>query len=189
VHLEARSAGGPCNSCYDACVTTSKAVSSTSARSRDEIDDVADVVLVASRALMGVSVRSIETVEDDLTLVQYRALVLIASHGQRNVSDLAEGLGVHPSTATRLCDRLVSKGFVHRVTSSESRREITLTVTPEARGLLRTVTARRRKEIIRIVERLTRDGRKQLRAAFIAFADAAGEVDLPDDAWKLGWSP
>ena len=170
----------------------SKAVSSTSARSRDDIDDiddVADVVLVASRALMGVSVRSIATVEDDLTLVQYRALVLMASHGEQNVSDLAEGLGVHPSTATRLCDRLVAKGLVHRVTSSESRREVTLTVTPAGRGLLRTVTARRRKEIIRIVERLTREERKQLRAAFNAFAEAAGEVDLPDDAWKLGWSP
>jgi DNA-binding MarR family transcriptional regulator len=167
----------------------SKAVSAPSPRSRDDIDDAADVVLVASRALMGVSVRSIETVEDDVTLVQYRALVLMASHGGQNVSDLAEGLGVHPSTATRLCDRLVAKGLVHRVTSSESRREITLTVTPAGRGLLRTVTARRRKEIIRIVERLTRDERRQLRVAFNAFAEAAGEIDLPDDAWKLGWSP
>jgi DNA-binding MarR family transcriptional regulator len=170
-------------------VAPSKSVSSTSGRNRDGIGDVADVVLVASRALIGVSVRSIATVEDDLTLVQYRALVLMASRGEQKVSDLAEGLGVHPSTATRLCDRLVAKNFVHRVTSSESRREITLTVTPAGRGVLRTVTARRRNEIIRIVERLSHEERKRLRTAFTAFAAAAGEIDLPDDAWKLGWSP
>lgn len=138
---------------------------------------------------MGVAVRSIEVVEDDLTLVQYRALVLLASRPEPNVSDLAEALGVHPSTATRLCDRLVAKGLVHRATSTESRREVTLTVTSTGRGLLRTVTGRRRKEISRIIERLPRDERRRLRAAFEAFANAAGEVTLPDDAWKLGWSP
>ena len=84
----------------------------------DDIDDVTNAVLIASRALIGVAVRSIAVVEDELTLVQYRALVLLVSPGQQNVSDLAEALGVHPSTATRLCDRLVAKGFVHRATST-----------------------------------------------------------------------
>lgn len=158
-------------------------------RGRDDVDSVTAAVLTASRALIGVAVRSIEVVEDDLTLVQYRALVLLASRPERKVSDLADALGVHPSTATRLCDRLVAKGFVHRATSAESRREITLTVTSTGRGLLRTVTGRRRKEIARIVERMPRDERKRLRAAFDAFANAAGEIALPDDAWKLGWSP
>ena len=156
---------------------------------REDIDDLTNAVLIASRALIGVAVRSIAVVEDELTLVQYRALVLLASPGQQNVSDLAEALGVHPSTATRLCDRLVAKSFVHRATSTESRREINLTVTPAGRGVLRAVTARRRKEITRIVERLPAAERKRLRAAFSAFAEAAGEIALPDDAWKLGWSP
>lgn len=156
---------------------------------REDIDDLTNAVLVASRALIGVAVRSIAVVEDELTLVQYRALVLLVSPGQQNVSDLAEALGVHPSTATRLCDRLVAKGLVHRATSTESRREINLTVTPAGRAMLRSVTARRRKEITRIVERLPAVERTRLRAAFHAFAEAAGEIALPDDAWKLGWSP
>lgn len=158
-------------------------------REREDIDDVADAVLTASRALMGVAVRSIAIVEDDLTLVQYRALVLLATRREQKPSDLAEALGVRPSTGTRLCDRLVAKGFVHRAPSRESRRQITLTVTPAGRALVRAVTARRRKEIIRIVERLPDDERKRLRVALGAFADAAGEIELPDDAWKLGWTP
>ena len=119
-------------------------------------------MLNASRALIGIAVRWIAVVEDDVTLVQYRALVLLTSHGEQNVSELAEALGVHPSTATRLCDRLVTKGLVSRVTSIESRREITLTVTPAGRGLVRAVTTRRRKEVTRVIEQLPKEARKQL---------------------------
>jgi DNA-binding MarR family transcriptional regulator len=167
---------------------TTRSTPATS-REREDIDDVTNAVLTASRALMGVVVRSIAIVEDNLTLVQYRALVLLATRGEQKPSDLAEALGVRPSTGTRLCDRLVAKGFVHRATSRESRRQITLTVTPAGRALVRAVTARRRKEIIRIVERLPDDERKRLRVALGTLADAAGEIALPDDAWKLGWTP
>ncbi len=137
---------------------------------------------------MGIAVRSIAVVEDDVTLVQYRALVLLTTRGDQNVSVLAEALGVHPSTATRLCDRLVAKDLVERATSTESRREIVLSVTPTGRAVVRAVSARRRKEVTRIVERLPRDERQRLRAVFGVFAEAAGEVELPDDAWKLGWT-
>jgi len=157
-------------------------------RARNEIDDVASAVLIASRALMGIAVRSIAAVEDEVTLVQYRALVLLTARGDQNVSDLAEALGIHPSTATRLCDRLVAKDLVGRTTSAESRREIVLTVTPAGRGIVRAVSARRRKEVTRIVERLPRDERQRLRDVFGVFAAAAGEAEFPDDAWKLGWT-
>ena len=50
-------------------------------------------------------------------------------------------LGIHPSTATRLCDRLVKKGLLDRVTSSESRRETNLTATTQGRALVRAVSA------------------------------------------------
>lgn len=159
-----------------------------SSRERADVEETASVVLTASRALMGVAVRSIAAVEDDVTLVQYRALVLMTSRGELNMSDLAEALGIHPSTATRLCDRLVAKDLVARVTSSESRRETSLSATPQGRGVVRAVSARRRKEVTRIVEQLPRRERELLRAAFGAFAIAAGEVALPDDAWRLGWT-
>jgi DNA-binding MarR family transcriptional regulator len=159
-----------------------------SGRERSEIDSTASVVLTASRALRGVAVRSIASVDDDVTLLQYRTLVLLVSRREPNVSDLAEALGIHPSTATRLCDRLVAKGLVDRVTSNESRREISLTATPAGRAVVRAVSARRRREVTRIVEQMARDERKRLCDAFTAFAVAAGEIALPDDAWKLGWT-
>lgn len=137
---------------------------------------------------MGVAVRSIAAVEDEVTLVQYRALVLLVSRGEQNVSDLADALGIHASTATRLCDRLVAKGYVGRVTSADSRRETTLSATNRARGLVRTVSTRRRREVTRIVEQLSVEERRKLRAAFDAFAAAAAEAAFPEDAWKLGWT-
>ena len=76
----------------------------------NDVDDVTSAVLTASRALLGIAVRSIALVEDE---VDARA---VPSVGAAGVSGPAEclgpgrGSGVHPSTATRLCDRLVAEG-------------------------------------------------------------------------------
>ena len=78
-------------------------------------------LLAASRALVGVAARSLGAIEDSITLPQYRALVLLASRGEENVGVLADALAIHPSTATRLCDRLARKGLIERNTSAESR--------------------------------------------------------------------
>jgi DNA-binding MarR family transcriptional regulator len=145
-----------------------------------------DATLVASRALVGVAARSLAGIEDTVTLVQYRALVLLGSHGAMNVGSLAEALVVHQSTATRLCDRLVHKGLASRKASSESRREVLVELTADGRALLRSVTTRRRREIEKILGHLSVAQRQSLVDALTTFAHAAGEV--PDDAWKLGWS-
>jgi DNA-binding MarR family transcriptional regulator len=149
-------------------------------------DDSIDAVLVASRALVGVAARSLAATEDTITLVQYRTLVLLGSRGEMKVGSVAVALNVHQSTATRLCDRLVAKGLVSRRTSEVSRREVFIALTPAGSALIRTVTTRRRREIAKIMDRLPRTERARLAEAFLAFADAAGEV--PDEAWKLGWT-
>jgi len=173
--------------CYTWPVAGAKSAA-TGGRGGSDVEEVADFLLAASRALMGIAVRSVASVEDDVTLVQYRVLVLLTSRGEQNVSELADAIGVHPSTATRLCDRLVAKELVHRAPSSESRREVVLAITPSGRALVRTVTNRRRREMVRVLERCSRDDRRRLRSAFELFAAAAGELELPDDGWKLGWA-
>ena len=44
--------------------------------------DSVDAVLVASRVLVGVAARSLAAIEDTITLVQYRTLVLLASRAR-----------------------------------------------------------------------------------------------------------
>ena len=53
-------------------------------------------------------------VEDTVTLTQFRALVIIASRGPLHLAALADAMGVHPSNATRACDRLVAAGLLDR---------------------------------------------------------------------------
>ena len=148
--------------------------------------DAAARVLSASRALVGVAARSLAKVESDLTLPQYRALVLLSGRGEMNARSLATALEIKPSTLTGLGDRLVAKGLITRTPSHESRREVVLRISPRGRTLVNAVTERRRREIVRILDGLEGAAQRRVADAFEAFADAADE--LPDDAWKLGWT-
>jgi DNA-binding MarR family transcriptional regulator len=148
-------------------------------------DEVVDAVLSASRALVGVAARSLADVADDVTLPQYRALVVLCGRGPVSMSGLADELGAAPSTVTRLCDRLVRKGLATRTHPPESRREVVAVVTEQGRDLVDQVTKRRRREIARIVEHVPAQRRAPMVRALRAFAEAAGEA--PDQAWTSGW--
>jgi DNA-binding MarR family transcriptional regulator len=164
----------------------SRATTNSDMRREKALDEATDVVLLASRALVGVAARSLAATEDQITLVQYRALVALGAQGEQNVGSLADALGIHPSTATRLCDRLIAKGFIDRRTSVESRREVTLALSDSGRALVRAETLRRRRAIRRIVARLDVEMQLEIVEAFGALAEAAEEVT--DQAWKLGWT-
>jgi DNA-binding MarR family transcriptional regulator len=146
-----------------------------------------DAMLTASRALVAVAARSLAVAAPtDVTLPQYRALVVLAARGPLRVGDLAEVLGIHPSTATRLCDRLVRRKLVRRAVDRSNRRVTTITLSVSGRKIVDDVTEVRRAEIRGIVERIPAELREPAVAALVAFADAAGEP--PQQAWTLGWS-
>jgi DNA-binding MarR family transcriptional regulator len=145
---------------------------------------LSDAVLTASRVLVAVAARSLAD-EGDISLQQYRALVVLASRGPQRPVDLAQALGVDPSTATRLCDRLVRKRLISRRREGEDRRAVRLDLAAAGRRLVDRVTATRRAEIERILTNVPVEKRKDLVEAFAAFGDAAGEV--PDTQWKRSW--
>jgi DNA-binding MarR family transcriptional regulator len=149
------------------------------------VNEITDAVLYASRVLVAVAARSLAGVADQVTLPQYRALVVLAAKGPQSLRELAEVLDVHTSTATRMCDRLVRKRLVRRRQSRQDRREVVLDLTPPGRDLVVEVAGRRRSEIARIVARVPRDQRHALVSALTAFGRAAGEV--PEQSWSLGW--
>jgi DNA-binding MarR family transcriptional regulator len=151
----------------------------------DDIEDVVESVLRASRALVAVAARSIAGVDGAVTLPQFRMLVTLAARGPLNVRSLAEELGVHPSTASRMCDRLVDRRLIGREMSATSRREVTVRLTPAGSRLLTRVTTIRRREILAIVAKVPAPLRPAMVGALQAFSDAAGEV--PDQAWTAGW--
>lgn len=147
-----------------------------------------DGLLIASRALVGVAARSLADV-DEITLPQWRALVVLSSRPGSTVSDLAEALDVHPSTATRLCDRLVRKRLVRRTRGTVDRRSTQLHLTAGGRRLVDRVTARRRRDLAAIVSGMPEAARTGALDVLGAFAEAAGEragVDL--FGWDAGSS-
>jgi DNA-binding MarR family transcriptional regulator len=90
---------------------------------------------------------------------------------------LAERLGIHQSTFTRLADRLVAQGWVRREPNTESRREVLIDLTDAGRELVARVTLARAADLRRILQHASVDDRVAIRAGFEAFARVAGEPD------------
>ncbi len=155
------------------------------AGSAQTVDDVIDAVLSASRVLVAVAARSLSDVAEEVTLTQYRTLIVLASRGPQNLAGLAEAVNVTPATATRMCDRLVKKRLIERRAETDDRRHVHLALTKQGLALVNTVTKRRRREIESIVKAVAPRERAVLVQALSRFADAAGEV--PEQDWSTGW--
>ena len=137
--------------------------------------------MTASRALLAVSARSLAAVDDDVTLPQYRALVVLGQHGPQRTVDLAAALAVTPPTATRMCDRLVAKSLVVRDRSDEDRRTVTVSLSQAGQGLVGEVTARRRAELRVLLGGMPPERRRSVVDGLRWFAEATGEV--PEQDW------
>jgi DNA-binding MarR family transcriptional regulator len=147
--------------------------------------DVVDGVLAASRALVAVAAKSLAAAEEEVTLPQYRALVVLTMRGPQRMTELADALEVGQSTVTRMCDRLDRKGLIERERPEENRRVVIVTVAPAGRQLVDVVMRRRRSLIRSILRKMTPVAQRDLVAALAAFTQAAGEA--PEQAWSLGW--
>lgn len=146
--------------------------------------EATDALLHASRALVAVAARSLAGV-DEVTLPQFRALVVLTRPAAVTVGDLAEALDVHPSTATRLCDRLERKRLVRRYPGmSTDRRETTVSLTARGRRLVGRVTDRRRRDLAAIATAMRPEDRTHAIIGLTSFADAAGELPGLD---PFGW--
>jgi DNA-binding MarR family transcriptional regulator len=143
------------------------------------LSQVDDVVL-ASRALLAIIVRTTAPALEEVSLPQFRVLVVLVGAGPHRVGALAERLDVLPSTFSRALDRLEQGGWVQRVPSTESRREVIVEATERGKRLVAAVTDARRRELATVLERIPVDRREAVVLAFRAFADAADEPTLED---------
>lgn len=72
----------------------------------------------------------------DLTMSQFKLLLLVASSDGSRVGDLAHALGVTPPTVTTSLDRLVERGLVRREDDPIDRRLVIARLTHAGRDLL-----------------------------------------------------
>ncbi len=144
-------------------------------------------VMAASRVLIGISAQSLAAVEDSVTLPQFRILVILDSRGPIGLAALATAMGVHPSNATRACDRLVALGLLTRRDNPDDRRYLALELTESSHQLIDTVMSLRRRAIEAVLQRLAPVDRDRLGHAMGTFALAGDEPD-PQHLWALGWT-
>jgi DNA-binding MarR family transcriptional regulator len=150
-----------------------------------EQETVVDAVLSASRVLVAIAARSLADAGEEVTLTQYRSLVVLASRGAQSMAALADAVAVTPATASRMCDRLVKKGLVRRRSDRHDRRAVSLALTETGRRLVDAVSSRRRLEIAELLEGIPPETQQSVVSALTHLAQSAGEV--PEQSWSTGW--
>jgi DNA-binding MarR family transcriptional regulator len=150
----------------------------------DATEQVVVALLAASRAMVAVTARSIARLDANLTLPQYRMLVVLASRTQRAV-DLAEELDITPSTVSRACDRLVRRGLVQRFHRPDDRRATWAALTDDGKEQIGAVMRQRRAEVLRLIAGTSIGAPQVVAAALDSFVQAAGE--LPEQEWWQRW--
>ena len=149
----------------------------------DTVEEVSAAVMTASRLFVAISARALTDIDPSLTLPQLRTLVVLEGQGPLKLAALASVLGVNPSTAMRMIDKLEAVGHVDRQVNPDNRREVVLRLTTHGQRLVHEVLDRRHDDIAMIVERLPTDQRDGLVHALHALIAAADEpaLDLATD--------
>ncbi len=91
----------------------------------------------------------------DLTMPQFKLLLLIASCQGMRVGDLAQRLGVTPPTVTTILDRLVEHGLVRREDDPVDRRLVIARLTSTGLSLLQRLNIHADSEIAECMEELS----------------------------------
>lgn len=144
-----------------------------------------DAVLEAGNVLLRIVAQSVIEVESEVTSPQLRVLVLIARSGSQTLGAIAGELAVHPSNATRTCDRLVARGMVQRLRSVEDRRLRRIDLTTAGRTLVESVLAHRREAVTQVLRMLGTDAIAESLSALRLFAVAADNIGITDGRFAL----
>jgi DNA-binding MarR family transcriptional regulator len=131
-----------------------------------------DAALIdVTRAIVGIATEAADEL-GAISVVQLRALTVLAELAPASLGQLAEGVGVTASTTSRLVDRLVTGGFAERRPSPESRRQIELRLTPEGEATLARYDALRLDRLRAALDRVPEARREAVVEALAEFSGA-----------------
>lgn len=110
---------------------------------------------VLTRALVGISLESLDVLDGRVSLPQFRLLLTLAGLGRVPSTRLAAELRQGASAVTRTVDRLAKAGLVARGTDERNRSIVTLQVTELGRQLVTDVLERRHALLAEVLDRMT----------------------------------
>jgi DNA-binding MarR family transcriptional regulator len=142
-----------------------------------EVAELAAAVEAATRALVITLGRAEEEVLPRVSVSQLRALLIISRQAPTNLNQLAVELGAIPSSASRLCDRLVAAGLVTRRTGSTDRREVELRVSAEGQRLVDQLRECRVAELVTVLATMGAEAQRALLTGLREFQLAAERLD------------
>jgi DNA-binding MarR family transcriptional regulator len=137
----------------------------------------------AARDLVGLALRSVENLE--VSLPQFRLLLVLHEQGSLSSTQCAQALGVVGSSVTRLADRLHASGHLLRGTDPGNRSVVTLELTDAGRRVVRQVTTRRRRELRRVLDGLDPAERASCAAALAKLHGTLAGADASHDRLPL----
>ena len=94
-----------------------------------------DHAILGAGAIGGLIGTALASLGEDVTLPQFRALVVLRTRGPQRAADLAALLNVTASTSSRMIERLVRKHLVRRVRTPDDRRTVRVSITETGRAL------------------------------------------------------
>ncbi|MEU0007912.1 MarR family transcriptional regulator [Streptomyces sp. NPDC006314] len=148
-------------------------------RTRPPSDEAARATVTAAELLEVLSGRA-PTVPASTS--QVRVLLVLEQHDGINLRTLADSLGTTPPSASRLCDRLESTGFLEREPGAADRREVRLRLSGSGRSFLADLRARREREVRAVLAAMPPVKRKALLEGLEAFCAAAATRIMGQEA-------
>lgn len=113
---------------------------------------------------------------------QLEALLHLSAKGSTNLTGLAEALDVRPSSATRLCERMIAADLISKRSGTEDRREVVIALTPTGAQVVLRIEARRRAALARALSGLSDKERRALLSGLTALGhviDQLADADRP----------
>ncbi len=112
----------------------------------------------------------------DMTMGQMKAVMLLVPNGRLRSRELADGLGIAPSAATPLVDRLVKQKLAKRVDDPADRRIVWIHPTAQAQSVYEELLAAKEDVLAAVFKELAASDRAAVRQSVVLLADAADRV-------------
>ena len=116
----------------------------------------------------------------DMTMAQLKAVMLLCRDGRVRNRELADGLGIAPSAATPLVDRLVEQKLVRREDDPADRRIVWILPTKKAQAIYDELMHTSSDVLKDVISEIPVKDRKAVRESVQLLADAANRVLAKD---------
>ncbi|MEU9860196.1 MarR family transcriptional regulator [Streptomyces sp. NPDC047971] len=105
---------------------------------------------------------------------QLRVLYSLDREEGISLRTLGELLGSAPPSVSRMCDRLEALGFVQRLPSPVSRRQLELHLTARGKAYLQDLRGQREEALLAVIAAMSPTSRKALLRGLVGFHEAVG---------------